>query len=95
MMSQPFSWDTIWSELQKYMPRLVSFLQEIIPEVFDGSHRRIIAMIISIILKYRNPKMCLVQKVVSVFLFGNSVHKKVIIIFLIFVKMIYCTSNCL
>jgi len=73
-----FTWDTAWSEVQKRMSRLVSFLQEIIPEAFDGSHKSIISMIISIILKYRNPKMCLIQKIMSAFLFGNFVHKKVI-----------------
>ena len=72
-----FSWDTIWSEFQTHMPHLVSFLQVLIPMAFDGSHKCVILMIISIILKYRNPKMCLVQKVLAIFLFGNSVHKKV------------------
>jgi len=73
-----FLWDTIWSEVHRYMPRLVSFLQDLIPKAHDDSDKRVISMIISIILKYRNPKMCLAQKVMSIFLFGNSVHKKVI-----------------
>ena len=71
-----FSWDSIWSELLVYMPHLVIFLKEVLPDS-SNENRRIICLIISMILKFRYPKMCLVQKVISMYLFGNSVHKKV------------------
>ena len=71
-----FSWDSIWSELLMYMPRLAIFLKEILPDS-SNDNRRVICLIISMILKYRYPKMSLVQKVISMYVFGNSVHKKV------------------
>ena len=71
-----FSWESIWSELQMYMPCLAIFLSEVLPDS-SNDNRRVICLIISMILKFRYPKMCLVQKVISMYLFGNSVHKKV------------------
>ena len=71
-----FSWDQIWSEFLEHMPRLAMFLTEIVPNSSNGN-RCVICLIISMILKVQYPKMCLVQKVISMYLFGNSVHKKV------------------
>ena len=71
-----FSWDSIWSELLTMMPRLAIFLKDILPDS-SNDNRRVICLIISMMLKFRHSKMCLVQKVISVYLFGNSVHKKV------------------
>ena len=71
-----FSWDSIWSELLMYMPRLAIFLKEVLSDS-SNDNRHVICLIISMILKFRYPKMCLVQKVISMYLFGNSVHKKV------------------
>ena len=77
-----FSWDQVWSELLVYMPRLATFLKELLPNSSSGN-RRVICMIMSMILKVRYPKMCLVQKVISMYLFGNSVHKKVFCLFML------------
>ena len=71
-----FSWDSIWSEFLTMMPHLAIFLKDILPDS-SNDNRRVICLIISMMLKFQYSKMCLVQKVISVYLFGNSVHKKV------------------
>lgn len=70
-----FSWKNTWKVFQTYLPQLSLFLKEII----SVDNVNVICMIISIILKCRNAKMCLVQKVISLYLYGNAVHKKVVI----------------
>lgn len=68
-----FSWDATWNEFQQYTPSLLKLLSSIIP----GSSKILQCTIICMILKHRHPKMALLQRVVSVMLYGNAVHKQV------------------
>ena len=69
-----FSWENMWEEYETHLPRLSLFLRNIIP----ADNLNVICMIISMIIKCRYPKMCLIQKVISLYLYGNAVHKKVV-----------------
>lgn len=68
-----FCWDSIWNELQQHTPSLLMLLSNIIP----GSSKILHCTIICMILKHRHPKMALLQRVISVVLYGNAVHKQV------------------
>ena len=70
-----FSWDNIWSETEQQLPTLLSFLTSIIKNA--ASHKHLVCMIVSMILKHRCHNLALVQGVVSVLLYGNSTHKQV------------------
>lgn len=70
-----FSWDDIWSQYQQYLPQFTMLLDEIIPD--SGGRKHVICLIMSIILKFKHAKISLVQKIISLYLYGNSVHKKV------------------
>jgi len=68
-----FSWDTIWTELEQNTPCLLKLLSAIIP----GNGKILQCTIICMILKNRYSRMALLQRVVSVMLYGNAVHKQV------------------
>ena len=68
-----FSWKAVWSELYSNVPNLVKFLSLIL----RGSPTRLICLIVVVILKYRVPKMALVQRVISTLLYGNGASKQV------------------
>lgn len=70
-----FSWETVWGELTKDVPTLVALLQGLIKHPED--HKPLICLIISMILKQRSPKVSLVQRAVSVLLYGNGTSKVV------------------
>ena len=68
-----FSWETIWVELMRDVPTLASFFMKLTPKI----GKPLLCFIISIILKHRSPKLCLVQRAISVLLYGNGVSKQV------------------
>lgn len=68
-----FSWDAIWNELQQNTPNLVMLLSTISP----NSSIILKCTIICMLLKQRHPHMALLQRVISVMLYGNAVHKQV------------------
>ena len=70
-----FSWDVIWTELLQNTPTLVSLISAIIPR----TTKAVKCTILSIILKQRHNKMALPQRIISLFFYGNSVHKSVCI----------------
>ena len=70
-----FSWETVYLELQKQMPTLVMFLSLLLGR--RDKHKHVVCLMASIVLKLRYPKMGLVQRGVSLFLFGNGVSKEV------------------
>ena len=70
-----FSWDNIWSEIEQQLPTLLSFLTSVIKDA--SSHKPLVCMIVSMILKHKNHNFALVKGVVSVLLYGNSTHKQV------------------
>lgn len=68
-----FSWDILWSEFVQNIPTLVSLISAISPT----SSVAVRCIIISIIVKQRHSKMALLQRMISMFFYGNSVHKQV------------------
>ena len=70
-----FSWETVILELQKNVPTLMKFLQLLVPKPLE--RRPLISFIASLILRTRHQQLCLVQRAVSVMLYGNGVGKQV------------------
>lgn len=77
-----FKWTAVWDELQREMAIMVEFLGQVLPH----SPKWLICFIISLILKWRSPKMGLVQRVVSILLYGNGANKQVSKLLLLFVQ---------
>ena len=70
-----FSWDTIWLELVSHMPTLVKLLSTLCPD--EKASQKIVTVIICMLLKKTLGKMSMVQKALSVLLYGNGCNKKV------------------
>lgn len=66
-----FSWDKIWHEFLQMMPNLSKLLSIIVQD------KMLLCLLISMMLKKRCSKMSLVQKVVSLFLYGHGCGKQV------------------
>ena len=69
-----FNWQALVSEFSSRIPTLVLVLKKVLPKAND----KFIAFIIAMILKKRCKDMFLVQKVVSVLLYGNGTSKQVL-----------------
>ena len=69
-----FSWETVILELQQNVPTLIKFLQLLVPRPLE--RKPLISFIASLLLKTRH-QLCLVQRAVSVMLYGNGVGKQV------------------
>lgn len=73
-----FKWDHLFSELSSCMPAFVSLLLSIIPKGKNDERRiMLVCVIISMILKWRFPKISLLQRAISVLLYGNGCSKQV------------------
>ena len=70
-----FSWDKIFVDLKSHMPSLVKLLQFINPKV--AKNTALLSVWIAMMVKCRNNKLSLIQRIFSVFLYGNGVHKEV------------------
>ena len=73
-----FSWDTLWCELQTAAPTSVCMLQA----CFNTSGKSqaakpVLIMLMAMILKHRNPKMNIVQSIVSLILYAGHAGKQV------------------
>ena len=70
-----FSWETIWVELKEQVPTLMNLLISIV----DNPHEKkpMLCLILSMILKARYSRMALVQRAVSLVLYGNGTSKQV------------------
>lgn len=67
-------------ELQECLPTLIQLLQSIIPS--PAEHTPLLCLIASQLLKARHGRLGLVQRAVSIMLYGHGTHKQVIIIFI-------------
>ncbi|XP_019858884.1 PREDICTED: uncharacterized protein LOC109587103 isoform X2 [Amphimedon queenslandica] len=67
-----FSWETVWDELHRNIPTLISVLVDLA----DGDVP-LTCFIASMLLKKRLPKMCLVQRATSILLYGNGANTKI------------------
>ena len=70
-----FNWDIVLFEFQKHVPTLMRFLHLLIPRSSD--RKPLLCFIASQILKARHQRLCLVQRAVSVMLYGNGASKQV------------------
>jgi len=69
-----FSWQTVFLELKSNMPTLIKLLAAIIP---DHKSKSMICLIACMLLKKRLGKMSLVQRAISILLYGNGCSKQV------------------
>ena len=70
-----FSWETVWLELLLNVPTLMKLLCCLVNKPEDK--KPLFCTIVAMILKNRRNSMALVQRAVSVVLYGNGVGKKV------------------
>ena len=70
-----FHWDTIRMELEKMLPTLMTFLRNLLPK--SSQRIPLICVIASQLLKARHQRMGLVQRAISIMLYGNGSHKQV------------------
>ena len=70
-----FSWETVWLELLANVPILMQILSALIPNPQDD--KPLLCLIASMLLKRRLPKMGLVQRAISLLLYGNGTSKQV------------------
>ena len=70
-----FTWDELWDMLSRKLLLLAFFLKKLVKDV--DSSKPVICLIISMLLKKQNRKMCLLQNVISVLLYGNGSAKQV------------------
>ena len=70
-----FSWDTVWLELSQNIPTLMSLLSQLIPRA--SQKKPLLCFLASQLLKSRHQRLCLVQRAVSVMLYGNGAAKQV------------------
>ena len=68
-----FSWIKVWNEFQRRVPILVKLMKHIMP----NANVRLLAFIISMILKRCCKHMSFVQRAMSVVLFGSGTAKEV------------------
>ena len=70
-----FSWEAVHEELAKHLPTLMVLLSNLIPKSVE--QKPLECLIASQLLKCRHPEMALVQRAVSVMMYGNNVQKQV------------------
>ena len=70
-----FKWERVWTELVNHMPTLMKLLSAIF--LNQKATQNICSLIACMILKKRLGKMSMVQKALSVLLYGNGCNKQV------------------
>lgn len=70
-----FHWDTVMLEYEKMLPTLVMLLRNLIPKPMNK--KPLICFVASLLLKSRHQRMGLVQRAVSIMLYGNGSSKQV------------------
>ena len=78
-----FKWDRLFGELSRYMPTCVSLLLSFISGKDDSRRVMLVCVIISMLLKKRFPKMGLLQRAISVLLYGNGCSKQVCLLIIL------------
>ena len=70
-----FHWDTVFLELQNKVPTLMSLLKQIVK--LPAEKKSLLCFLGSQLLKSRHQHMGLVQRAISVMLYGNGTAKQV------------------
>lgn len=73
-----FSWERVIVELFQMVPTLMLFLSHLVPK--PSEHGPLLCMLASQFIKCRHPKLGLVQRAVSVMMYGNGTSKQVFIL---------------
>ena len=73
-----FSWDRIWLELKKYTPTLLHVISILVSESAQRC-KPLVCSIASMALKQRYKQFSIVQRVISLLLYGNGTAKQVYI----------------
>ena len=68
-----FTWDSVWQELAVNTPNMLCLFKLL----FRGAPKSFICYVISMIIKWRSPKMGLIQGVISTLMYGNAANKQV------------------
>ena len=71
-----FSWDVLWNEFKKKCPYLVKIVKCLLSQRHQNN-RILICFVLSLVVKSHNQQMAFLQRVISVFLYGKGVGKKV------------------
>ena len=75
-LTSGLSWDQLHSELSKNAPTLLSFLQACTKtRVARPNTKAVVGVCAAIILKHRQPKMNLLQKIISLILYAGHASK--------------------
>lgn len=70
-----FSWMTIWLELEENVPTLMCLLKSLIKR--PEENKPLLCFLASAILKQCSPKLGLIQRAISIVLYGNGTNKEV------------------
>lgn len=70
-----FSWETVLLEFQNTMPTLMHLLMKLV--INPSKKKPLLCLLASQLLKQRYPKLGLVQRAMSVLLYGNGTKKQV------------------
>ena len=82
-----FSWEAVWLDLRRKMPSFMSLQYKPVPK--PESRLALICKIASQLLKCRHRQICLVQRAVSVMLYGNGTSKQVQSVHVTFHSIVY------
>lgn len=72
-----FSFDAVWYELKSSVPTLTFMLEQLISRKKRPTSTPFLCLVASMLLKRRSRTMALVQRMVSIFLYGNGATKQV------------------
>ena len=70
-----FSWSRMWDKLMKRAPLLMNVVSSLV--VHPEESKPMLCLLASMFLKKRNKSLALVQRCISVFLYGNVCSKQV------------------
>lgn len=73
-----FKWDHLFQEFSQTMPKCVQMFLLLIPGTNDERKIMLLCVILSMLLKKRYPKMALMQRAISILLYGNGCSKQVL-----------------
>ena len=74
--------------MKRHIPTLINLLSSIVP--CAGEREQLVCMVAAQLLKSRHQKMCLVQRAVSVLMYGNGSTKAVNYLGKKTVQMFFC-----
>ena len=70
---QNFNWENLWLELVSKAPTILHLYRQL----FRGAPNPLICFAVSLIVKWRSPKMGLTQRAISAVMYGNGANKQV------------------